>query len=51
MAKRILWGTVNITYRCNARCNMCDCFKDPTKLGEEITLEDIKNPPEMAFTN
>ena len=51
MAKRTLYGTVIVTYRCNARCNMCDCFKDPTKPSEEITLEDIKKLPEMAFTN
>ena len=30
---------------------MCDCFRDPSKPGEEITLEDIKKLPEMAFTN
>ena len=51
MAKRTLYGTVIVTYRCNARCNMCDCFKDPSKPSEEITLEDIKKLPEMAFTN
>lgn len=51
MRKRTLYGTVIVTYRCNARCNMCDCFKDPTKPSEEITLEDIKKLPEMAFTN
>ena len=41
MSRRTLYGTVIVTYRCNARCNMCDCFKDPTKPDEEITLEDI----------
>ena len=46
MAKRTLYGTVIVTYRCNARCNMCDCFKDPTKPSEEITLEDIKKLPQ-----
>lgn len=51
MAKRYLYGTVIVTYRCNARCNMCDCFKDPSKPEEEITLEEIKKLPEMAFTN
>ena len=51
MGKRSLYGTVIVTYRCNARCNMCDCFKDPTKPDEEITLEDMKKLPEMAFTN
>ena len=51
MSKRTLYGTVIVTYRCNARCNMCDCFRDPTKPEEEITLETIKKLPEMAFTN
>ena len=51
MSRRYLYGTVIVTYRCNARCNMCDCFKDPTKPSEEIKLEDIKKLPEMAFTN
>lgn len=51
MAKRTLYGTVIVTYRCNAHCNMCDCFRDPSKPEEEITLEDIKKLPEMAFTN
>lgn len=51
MARRTLYGTVIVTYRCNAHCNMCDCFKDPTKPSEEITLDDINKLPEMAFTN
>lgn len=49
--KRELYGTVIVTYRCNAHCNMCDCFKDPTKPEEEITLDEIRKLPEMAFTN
>lgn len=51
MAKRNLYGTVIVTYRCNARCNMCDCFKDPSKPSEEISLDVIRKLPEMAFTN
>ena len=51
MSKRTLYGSIIITYRCNARCNMCDCFKDPTKPEQEITLDTIKKLPEMAFTN
>jgi MoaA/NifB/PqqE/SkfB family radical SAM enzyme len=30
---------------------MCDCFKDPTRPEEEITLDIIGKLPEMAFTN
>ncbi len=51
MTKRTLFGSIIITYRCNAHCNMCDCFKYPTKPEVEIDLETIKKLPEMAFTN
>lgn len=46
-----LHGSIIITYRCNAHCNMCDCFKDPTKPEEEIDIETLKKLPQMAFTN
>lgn len=51
MAKRKLYGSIIVTYRCNAKCNMCDCFKFPTRPEEEITLDVIRKLPEMAFTN
>ena len=51
MTKRYLWGTVIVTYRCNARCNMCNVYQYPTGMRDEITLEEIKKLPEMAFTN
>lgn len=51
MAKRTLHGSIIITYRCNAKCNMCDCFKDPTRPEEEMGLDVIRKLPEMAFTN
>lgn len=44
-------GTVIVTYRCNARCNMCNRYKKPSKPEEEITLETIKKLPPMYFTN
>lgn len=44
-------GTVIVTYRCNARCNMCNRYKKPSKPDEEITLEAIKKLPPMYFTN
>ncbi len=44
-------GTVIVTYRCNARCNMCNRYKAPSKPEEEISLETIKKLPEMYFTN
>lgn len=51
MLNRRLYGSVIITYRCNARCNMCDCFRDPSNPEEELTIDVIKKLPEMAFTN
>ena len=51
MGRRSLYGTVIVTYRCNAHCNMCECFKNPTSPNEEITLDVIDKLPEMAFTN
>lgn len=44
-------GTVIVTYRCNARCTMCNRYKAPSKADEEITLETIQKLPEMYFTN
>lgn len=44
-------GTVIVTYRCNARCTMCNRYKSPSKPEEELTLETIKKLPDMYFTN
>lgn len=51
MIGRRLYGSIIVTYRCNAKCNMCDCFKYPTKPEEEISLEMIGKLPEMTFAN
>lgn len=44
-------GTVIVTYRCNARCNMCNRYKAPSRPEEEISIETIKKLPKMYFTN
>lgn len=44
-------GTVIVTYRCNARCTMCNRYKAPSTPDEEITIETIKKLPPMYFTN
>ena len=44
-------GTVIVTYRCNARCNMCSRYKEPSRPEEEIRLETIRKLPKMYFTN
>ena len=42
MAEKKLNGTVIVTYRCNARCSMCNRYKAPSKPEEEISIETIK---------
>lgn len=49
--KNRLHGSIIVTYRCNARCNMCDVWHYPTRASEEIGLEVIKKLPDMFFTN
>jgi MoaA/NifB/PqqE/SkfB family radical SAM enzyme len=51
MADKKLNGTVIVTYRCNARCTMCNRYKAPSRPDEEISLETIKKLPRMYFTN
>ena len=51
MSEKKLNGTVIVTYRCNARCTMCNRYKAPSKPEEEITIETIKKLPKMYFTN
>ncbi len=50
MAKK-LNGTVIVTYRCNAKCTMCNRYKVPSKPEDEISIEAIRKLPEMYFTN
>lgn len=50
MAKK-LNGTVIVTYRCNARCKMCNRYKAPSKPDEEISVDTIKKLPLLYFTN
>lgn len=51
MSEKKLNGTVIVTYRCNARCTMCNRYKCPSKVDEEISIETIKKLPKMYFTN
>ncbi len=51
MKEKKLNGTVIVTYRCNARCTMCNRYKAPSKPEEEISIETIKKLPKMYFTN
>ena len=51
MADEKLNGTVIVTYRCNARCTMCNRYKAPSRPDEEISLKTIRKLPRMYFTN
>lgn len=44
-------GTVIVTYRCNAKCTMCNRYKVPSNPEDEISIETIRKLPEMYFTN
>lgn len=49
--KRKIHAAIIITYRCNAKCNMCEVWKYPTRPSEEIGLDVIEKLPETFFTN
>ncbi len=51
MKEKKLNGTVIVTYRCNARCTMCNRYKCPSRPDEELSIETIKKLPKMYFTN
>ena len=46
-----LHGSIIVTYRCNAKCNMCDVWHYPSKPSEEIGVETIRKLPQMYFAN
>lgn len=46
-----LYGSIIVTYRCNARCNMCDVWRYPTKPQEEIGVDVIRKLPQLFFAN
>lgn len=46
-----LHGSIIVTYRCNARCNMCNVWNHPSKASDEIGLDIIERLPKMFFTN
>ena len=46
-----LYGSIIITYRCNARCNMCNVWEHPSIPEEEMGLDVIEKLPDMFFAN
>jgi MoaA/NifB/PqqE/SkfB family radical SAM enzyme len=50
-AKNKLQASVIVTYRCNAKCNMCDVWHHPSRQSEEVGLDVYDRLPPMFFTN
>lgn len=46
-----LFGSIIVTYRCNAKCNMCGVWKLHSSPSDEIDCEIIQKLPHMHFTN
>jgi MoaA/NifB/PqqE/SkfB family radical SAM enzyme len=46
-----LEGSLIVTYRCNARCNMCNTYRNPTKASEEIAPSVYAKLPRLDFAN
>lgn len=45
-------GLIAVTYKCNAKCYMCNTWQYPSKSSEEITVEDIRKiPGGLKFAN
>ena len=46
-----LHASIILTYRCNAKCNMCEVWKYPSNPLEEIGPSVIEKLPHMFFVN
>ena len=44
-------GIIGVTYRCNARCHMCNIWKNPSEKNEEVTPNDLESLPRMGIVN
>ena len=51
LKKTKIYSSIIITYRCNAKCNMCQVWKYPTEPSEEIGLDVIEKLPDTFFAN
>lgn len=44
-------GLIAVTYRCNAKCHMCNTWQNPTRRDEELSASDLQSLPHMKFAN
>lgn len=51
LMKKYFFGIVAVTYTCNAKCDMCYSWKNPTKKSEQITAKDLEKLPDVPVYN
>jgi MoaA/NifB/PqqE/SkfB family radical SAM enzyme len=44
-------GLVAVTYRCNARCHMCNTWQHPSTTADELSADDLRSLPHLDFAN
>lgn len=49
--KNIIQGSIITTFRCNAKCHMCDIWRHPSKASEEISPKLMEKLPEGLRVN
>ena len=49
--RNIIQGSIITTFRCNAKCHMCNIWKHPTKPSEEIKPELLEKLPDGLRIN
>jgi len=49
--RRMHFGSVITTYRCNAKCNMCNIWRFPTRPAEEVGVGVYEKLPQMDSLN
>lgn len=49
--KNVVQGSVITTYRCNAKCNMCNIWQNPTRTEEELSPDFYKKLPDGLRVN
>ena len=49
--KCVRFGSIVSTYRCNAKCNMCNIWRFPTRAADEVGVEVYQKLPQMRALN
>jgi MoaA/NifB/PqqE/SkfB family radical SAM enzyme len=44
-------AAIVVTYRCNAKCIMCNTWKNPSKGSEELSISTLNKLPHLDFCN